>query len=68
MRSICVLTIRSHSPAAAPVRGRRIGLATTARSLEGAPGNDAGYGIASLALRINQEARAFFGSEPAKHL
>src|SRR6516165_2488641 len=33
---------RSYSPAAAPVRGRRLGLATTARSLEGAPGNDVG--------------------------
>ena len=41
---------RSHSPAAAPVRGRRIGMATTALSLEGAPGNDAGYDIASLGL------------------
>jgi hypothetical protein len=40
---------RSHSPAAAPVRGRSIGLATTDRPLEGDPGKDMGYSIPSLA-------------------
>ena len=48
---------RSYSPAAAPVRGRRIGMATTARSLEGTPGNDAGYGVASRALRIEKTTK-----------
>jgi hypothetical protein len=45
---------RSHSPATAPVRGRCLGLATTARPLEGSPGNDVGSRITSLALRLEK--------------
>src|SRR5262249_25673733 len=36
---------QSHSPAAAPVRGCSLGLATPDRPLEGAPGKDVGYNI-----------------------
>src|SRR6516225_7036764 len=53
---------RSHSPAAAPVRGRSIGLAKTDRPLEGAPGEDVGYSTPSLALRIEKpRERNLFG-------
>ena len=56
---------RSYSPAAAPVRGRRIGMATTARPLERASRKGVGYRIASLALRIEKPRSAgLFGGEP----